>query len=206
VQESLLVRHVTLDDAVIQAAASADPVGFVAGLPHGTVIDEVQRSPELSLAIKARIDRDRRPGAFLLTSSADVLVLPALADALVGRAEILTLLPLSAGELSGAAEDFLAWAFGPEAPSDIVGEAKGDVIDRLLQGGFPEPALGSRRFRERWFGAYVTTIVQRAVRELDGIAGLTELPRLLAMLAARSASLLKRASQVAGWRVRRRCA
>jgi hypothetical protein len=190
VQEGQLVRYVTLDDAVIQAAAAADPVGFVAGLPHGTVIDEVQRTPELYLAIKARIDRDRRPGAFLLTGSADVLVLPGLADALVGRAEILTLLPLSAGELSGTVEDLPAWAFGSEGPRSITGGDEGYVVDRILRGGFPEPALGSRRFRERWFGAYVTTIIQREVRDLAGIAGLTELPRLVAMLAARSASLL----------------
>lgn len=190
VREGRLARYVTLDDAVTRAAATDDPVGFLSGLPHGTIIDEVQRAPDLYLALKAKVDRDRRPGAFLLTGSADVLVLPGLADALVGRAEILTLLPLSAGEATGSVEDFPAWAFGPETPAPLAGTAETGVIDRIIAGGFPEPALAGHRFRERWFGAYVTTIIQREVQELAGIAGLADLPRLLAMLAARSASLL----------------
>jgi uncharacterized protein len=190
VREGSLGRYVTLDDAITRAAATDDPVGFVAGLPHATVIDEVQRAPDLYLAIKAQADRDRRPGAFLLTGSADVLVLPGLADALVGRADILTLLPLSAGEASGSVEDFPAWAFSADPPVQTAGEAEANTIDRIVSGGFPEPTLASHRFRERWFRAYVTTIIQREITELAGIAGLADLPRLLAMLAARSASLL----------------
>lgn len=193
VDDGTLTRYVTLDDAVTLAAARSDPVAFVDGLPHGSVIDEVQRAPDAYLAIKARVDRDRRPGGFLLTGSADVLVLPGLANALVGRAEILTLLPLSAGELVGRREDFSAWAFGrpsEPAPPILTKATEPDVVDRLVRGGFPEPALGTQRLRERWFGSYLTTILQREVRDLADIAGLEELPRLVTMLAARSASLL----------------
>ncbi|MFV2064313.1 MAG: ATP-binding protein [Chloroflexota bacterium] len=190
VNDGTLVRYVTLDDAVTRSAARDDPLGFLAGLPHGSVIDEIQHAPDLYLAIKAQVDRDHRAGAFLLTGSADVLVLPDLADALVGRAEILTLLPLSAGEIDGHREDFPAWAFGPATPVHTTVPAQADVIERIVQGGFPEPALASGRFRNRWFRAYVTTVVQREVRELAGIAGLADLPRLLAMLAARSGTLL----------------
>jgi predicted AAA+ superfamily ATPase len=190
VRKGVLDRYVTLDDAVTRSAAQSDPIAFIESLPRGSVIDEVQRAPDVYLAIKSRVDRDRRAGAFLLTGSADVLVLPDLADALVGRSEVLTLHPLSAGEIDGRIEDFPAWAFGSGSPSPVTPAVEADVIERIVRGGFPEPALAGRRFRERWFGAYVTTVVQREVRELAGIAGLTELPRLVSMLAARTASLL----------------
>ena len=193
VDSGALSRYVTLDDVVTLAAARDDPAGFIAGLPHASVIDEIQRAPELYLAIKARVDRDRRPGSFLITGSADVLVLPGIAEALVGRAEILTLLPLSAGELTGHREDFVAWAFSGEPPIPTTVVAEGDIISRIVRGGFPEPSLAGSRFRERWFGSYVTTIVRREVQDLAHITGLADLPRLLAMLAARSASLLNTA-------------
>ena len=185
-----LKRYVTLDDAVVLAAARDDPAGFVAGLPHGSVIDEAQRAPELYLAIKARVDRDRRPGAFLVTGSADVLVLPEIAEALVGRVEIVTLLPMSAGELVGQTEDFVAWALRTDSPHVVVPEGPEAMAERIVKGGFPEPSQAGDRFRGRWFGSYVSTIVQREVRDLAGIRGLAELPRLLSMLAARSASLV----------------
>src|SRR5262245_32492045 len=94
--------YFTLDHADVLAAAKADPTGFVAGLPERVVLDEIQHAPELFRTIKASVDRDRRPGRFLLTGSANVLLLPRLADSLAGRMELLTLWPLSQGELVGA--------------------------------------------------------------------------------------------------------
>jgi len=100
-------RYLTLDSQATLAAARADPAGFVAGLEGPVVLDEVQRAPELLLAIKVAVDRARRPGRFLLTGSANVLFLPAVADALAGRMEPLTLRPLSQGELEGRREGFV---------------------------------------------------------------------------------------------------
>ena len=94
-------RYVTLDDAAMLSAARADPEAFVRDLAGPVVLDEIQRVPELLLAIKAAVDRGRRPGRFLLTGSANVLLLPRLADTLAGRMEILTLWPLSQGEVEG---------------------------------------------------------------------------------------------------------
>lgn len=190
VDEGALVEYLSLDDAVTLAAARQDPAGFVRGLPHGTVIDEVQRAPDLYLAIKSEVDRDRAAGRFLLTGSADVLVLPELSDALVGRAEILTLLPLSVGEVAGRVEGFVAWAFGDDPPIRPSAPSEEAVLDRLVRGGFPEPSGAGARFRDRWFASYVTTVIQREVRDLSDIAGLSDLPRLLSMLAARTATLL----------------
>lgn len=93
-------RYSTLDDATTLAAARQDPGAFVAGLRGPVVIDEVQRVPELALAIKASVDLDRTPGRFLLTGTASVLMLPRFGDYLAGRVEIHTLWPLSQGELS----------------------------------------------------------------------------------------------------------
>ena len=102
-------RYLTLDDATVLSAARHDPSGFLSGLETSAVsvvIDEVQRAPELFLAIKASVDRDRRPGRFLLTGSANVMLLPQVSDSLAGRMEVLTLWPLSQGELAEVREDF----------------------------------------------------------------------------------------------------
>lgn len=185
-------RYLTLDDAAVLAAARSDPQGFVAGLEGAVVLDEVQRAPKLFSAIKLSVDRDRRPGRFLLTGSADVLLLPGVAESLVGRMEILTLRPLSQGELDGRREEFVAALFadrfdlgsGPAPPP-------ADLWQRVVAGGYPEVLTRSRPDRRRaWFGAYLTTILQRDVRDLAAIEGLTELPRLLALLASRTGGLL----------------
>ena len=86
-----LRQYLTLDDAVVLNAAKYDPAGFVGGLTGPVTLDEVQRAPELFFAIKAAVDRSRQPGRFLLTGSADVLLLPGIADSLAGRVEILSL-------------------------------------------------------------------------------------------------------------------
>ena len=99
------------------AAARTDPAELLAGLEGAVVLDEVQRAPDLFLALKATVDRDRRPGRFLLTGSANVLLLPRLADSLAGRMEILTLWPLSQGEIDGVREGFIDALFAEPLPS-----------------------------------------------------------------------------------------
>lgn len=185
-------RYLTLDDAGVLAAAETDPAGFLSGFEGPIILDEIQRSPGLFPAIKAEVDRERRPGRYLLTGSANVLLLPKLSESLAGRMEILTLWPLSQGEIEGAEESFIDAAFS-EGSVSLRDEARGtsELIERLLRGGYPE-ALGRRSEvrRQAWFGSYVTTILQRDVRDLSNIEGLTELPRLLSLLAARVASLV----------------
>ena len=185
-------EYLTLDDAGVLAAARRDPAGFVAGLATPVVVDEVQRAPELFVAIKVAVDRDPRPGRFLLTGSANVLLLPRLADALVGRMEILTLWPLSEGERRRRREGFVDAAFG-DGPLTFRPAADGhdDLIERLLTGGYPEPVLRGRR--EAWFQGYLTTLLERDVRDLARIEQLSVLPPLLDLLAARAGSLLNTA-------------
>jgi len=185
-------RYLTLDDAATLAAASRDAQGFVTGLAGPVVIDEVQRVPELLLAIKLAVDQRRDAGRFLLTGSAHVLSVPKVADALVGRMQIVTLWPFSRGEIEGRIEHFVDGVFGegftlPDAPA-------GPSRDHVLAGGFPEAVShADPGRRQRWFAAYLTTVLQREVRELAAIEGLTELPRVLSLLASRSAALMNSA-------------
>lgn len=188
-------RYLTFDDTTILAAATADPAGFLAGLEGPVALDEVQRVPELFVAIKADVDRDRRPGRYLLTGSANVLMVPKLSESLAGRMEILPLWPLSQGEIEGRREPFVEAVFGggPLRMKKATEEGR-DLAERVLRGGYPE-AYGRATWSRRraWFNSYVTTILQRDVRDLANIEGLNAMPRLLALLASRIGSLLNHA-------------
>lgn len=182
----------TLDDAAVLAAAAADPAGFLSGLGGLTVIDEVQRAPQLFLAMKADVDRRRSPGRFLLTGSANVMLLPRLAEYLAGRMQVITLWPLSQGEIIGRREGFVDALFAPESPIPPGAETdRAALADLILRGGFPEVvARLTPSRRDAWFDSYLGTILQRDVRDIAQIHGLADLPRLLGLLAVRSGSLL----------------
>ena len=185
-------RYLTFDDAAVMAAAHRDPDGFIAGLEGNVVLDEVQRAPELSLAIKAEVDRRRAPGRFLLTGSANVLLLPAVAHALAGRTEVCTLWPFSIGELGGVREGFIDAVFSATVPPAPVGApSRAELAARIVRGGFPE--VQERRSparRDAWFSSYLSTIMQRDVRDLSVIEGIAQLPHLLSLVAARNGAPL----------------
>jgi predicted AAA+ superfamily ATPase len=196
IAEELNRRYLTLDDRVTLAAAKGDPTGFIAGLPNPVVIDEIQRAPELFLDIKAAVDRHRTPGRFLLTGSANVLLLPQLADSLAGRMEIHHLWPLSAGELANDAACNRAELLfdGPLAERTPIPNLRETLVEKILSGGFPEAvSRANAKRRAAWFESYLETILQRDVRELANLEQLTEVPHLLQLLATRSASLLNQA-------------
>ena len=184
-------RYETLDDAAALAIAAADPQGFIHRLALPAVIDEVQKIPALLPAIKLRVDRERRPGMFLLTGSANVLSLPRISESLAGRMEIQTLWPLSQGERAGLRENFISSVFGgkpPDPPATTHGRIP--LPGLISESGFPGnlKRVGTRL--EEWHRSYVTSILQRDVRDLAKINGLTGMPNLLKLLAARSSGLL----------------
>lgn len=188
-------QYVTLDDHPTLEAALNDPPAFIQGLGKLAVIDEVQNAPNLFRAIKASVDRDRKPGRFLLTGSANVLVLPRLGDSLAGRMEIIPLFPFAQDELQGQKSGFIDKVFGarPKMVPPTVLERK-EVAALVTAGGYPEVMTRkSAARRDAWYGAYITSILQRDVRDISNIAGLTDLPRLLAALAQRSGGLLNMA-------------
>lgn len=176
----------TLDDLDVLEQAHADPAALIAASRGPVAIDEIQRAPHLLLAIKAAVDRDRRPGRFLVTGSADVFTLPRYGDALTGRVEIAPLRPFSQGELDGVREDFTAWAFSGTPPP--VPDLAGDLAERVLRGGFPPAVARAAAHRRRaWFDAYLATSLQRDVHDVANLTKLADLPRLARLVAARSA-------------------
>lgn len=185
-------RYLTFDDEGTLDAARSDPAGFLAGLEGPTILDEIQKVPELFPAMKAVVDRDRMPGRFLLTGSANVLMMPRLSESLAGRMEVQTLWPFSQGELKKHRETFLARVFQSKfslQPSKA-GEAKA-WPELACLGGFPEIVKRSSAPRRKaWFRSYVTTVLSRDARDLANIESLASLPRLLSLLASRTSSLL----------------
>jgi hypothetical protein len=180
-----------LDRPTTLHAALSDPTGFVA-FPEPMVIDEIQRAPELLLAIKEQVDSDPRPGRFLLTGSARVLGLRSLPDSLAGRMETIELWPFSQGEIEGKRERFVDALFSDGADLwHTSGLTRHDYAARVVRGGFPEAvARTDPRRRERFFDSYTTDLVTRDIRQLSEIARTREMVTLLRLLAARSGQLL----------------
>lgn len=192
-------RYVTLDDRAVRAAAEHDPHGFVADRPGLLAIDEVQRAPDLLLAIKAEVDRVPRPGRFLITGSSQLSANRGVSETLAGRISRFEMWPLSQGELAGTREGFLEGLF----TSTFVGDAglsaaevsepalsKRDYLRRAVAGGFPEAVALSGVHRDDWFDSYVQTVVEREAPGIAASPRTAELPRLLRLVAARHTGML----------------
>lgn len=202
------MSYITLDDPGMLIAAQQDPVGLLRQMDRA-VIDEVQRAPQLLLALKMSIDQDRRPGRFLLTGSANILALPQIADSLAGRMEVHTLLPLSQAELQGRPSDFLQRAQGQSWPvshpswvypavMDAKNELHAGAIGNALAGGYPEMRLRpSVTRRQAWAKAYIQTLVERDVQDIAQVEHLSQIPYLLDIAAAHCGQLFN-ASQIGG--------
>lgn len=176
-------RYLTLDDELTLLSMRKDPDGMLRGLDCA-VIDEIQRAPQLLLAIKKSVDEDRRPGRFLLTGSSNLMALPTVADSLAGRMETLHLLPLSQSEIEGSQSNWIDAIFANRiltAGQIAIGQ---ELIERVLKGGYPEAiARSSNRRRLTWATQYLNAIIQRDIREVADIEKLNQLPRFLQCLA-----------------------
>ena len=179
----------TLDDQATREAALNDPTGFVAELTIPAVIDEVQRAPDLLLAIKQRVDADQRPGQFLLTGSANLLTSATVADALTGRTEYLYLWPLTQGEIHGEQPTFIDTLFQGRFPSvhdaDVGRSAYADIV---CAGGYPEARRRSPARRVRFFDGYLDTLMQRDLATIAQVHDRSNVRRLLEAVAATSAA------------------
>jgi hypothetical protein len=181
-----------LDDRVPREAAIDDPEGFLEALGTPALIDEVQRGgPDLLLAIKAAVDRDQRPGRYLLTGSANLLRSRRTPDTLAGRLETANLWPLAQCEIESAAVNLVDALFDA-APPDIVAASPGreHVIDRIARGGYPAVIDLPVQRRHRWYRGYTDAIATRDLADLSDATRLSEVPGLLRLLAARAATPL----------------
>lgn len=183
--------YLTLDDPATFNRAKTDPVEFIRSL-NKAVIDEIQRAPELMMVIKESVDRDTRPGRFLLTGSANVMALPTVGDSLAGRIEIIRLLPLSQAEIAGSPGRIIDRLFAGEGPalqgSAIFGEP---LLEAVLKGGYPE-ALRRRSGTRRsaWHQDYLALVLDRDVRDIADIEQLDKLPMLMRMLGEQAGQLV----------------
>ncbi|MGN6425584.1 MAG: ATP-binding protein [Leifsonia sp.] len=185
----------TLDDEQTRAAAAEDPAGFVMQNRDGLlVIDEIQRHAELTLALKAAIDRDRRPGRFLITGSSDLLRSRRATDSLAGRAVTVSLRGFSQGELRGRRDDFArAVRTGIDYARVVSATTREEYVHQIVVGGYPEAQALSRRLRGVWFDDYVDRLVRRDARELIDITDPGRLASLLRLFAANQAGELVKA-------------
>lgn len=192
-------RFLTLDDLAVLDRAEREPDALVHGSGAMT-LDEVQRVPDLLRAVKRAVDEDPSPGRFLLTGSANLLLMRTVSETLAGRAVYLRLGPLTEREKACRA--------GPPPWGDLLAAADADAAERILargghpaadwraacvQGGLP-PVLGlTAEARARWFDGYVATYLERDLQQLSTIAALADFRRLLAAAAARVGALVNRA-------------
>lgn len=183
-------RFVNLDDELTANAARADATGFIAEIDGPTVIDEIQRAPELLLAIKQRLDQNQARGQFLLTGSANIVTLPTVADALPGRVEYVNLWPFSQGELSGRREDFIDGLFaGRFLRVSGAPIGRGAIAPTLITGGYPEVQERSARGRSRFFSSYIASIIGRDLDDIANVRNVENVERVLRVIAARSGAL-----------------
>lgn len=192
-----------LDQLDARSAASSDP-GYMVSAPGPVFIDEFQHVPELLDAIKAELNKDTRPGRYVLTGSTRYSVLPQAAQSLTGRAHIINVLPLSQGELHGNRENFFEriWE-GEESVLETSGSpvSRDEYISRILAGGFPMLLQRqTSRARISWFADYVDLVVMRDVLDITRIRQREALPRLLRQLATQTGQMLNitKAGQAVG--------
>lgn len=197
IAEKQEMRYLTLDDQLTLLSAREDPVGMIRSI-NRAVIDEIQRVPQLLLAIKKSVDQDRRPGRFLLTGSANLMALPTVADSLAGRMETFSLLPLSQSEIESCSTNWIDAVFAGRILQTTQTALGDEFIERVLRGGYPEAVLRtSAKRRLAWARQYIDAIIQRDVRDVAGIDKLDQLPRFLRAL-AQTAGRMCNYSQLGG--------
>jgi len=184
-------RFVTLDDPDVRMRALEDPRGFLERYPPPLLIDEIQYAPDLLSYIKTRIDERRRPGQWLFTGSQNFVLMQGVGQSLAGRAAVLSLLPFSLAERLGRGDRTPAvheWlrGLGSEAPE----RGAGDLAELLLRGCYPEIASRKAVDRQIWCGSYVSTYIERDVRNLAHIGDVGQFERFVRLCAARTGQIL----------------
>lgn len=194
---------IDLDDPAVRDAVEANPAVFAAGEPP-VFVDEYQHAPVILDAIKAELSRDLAPGRFVLTGSTRYSSLPTAAQSLTGRLHVVTLWPLSQGEIDGTKERFAQRLLAD--PVALVASASSptsrqDYVARILRGGMPlAVARPAGAGRNRWFDDYLDLVVERDVVELSSIRQREKMPRLVERLGSQTGQILNvaRAAKAVG--------
>ncbi len=183
-------RYVTLDDYDQLEAARKDPDGLLSA-DRPIIIDEVQRVPELLIAVKRAVDRNRRPGFFLLSGSANLFLLKGVTESLAGRAIYYQMHPFCREEkgLALRSTTFIERCFQGDAPSSSM---RGSPVseEEILSGGMPSVFLGETAERGEWFKGFIQTYLERDIHQLGRVTDIIEFRNLLQLAALRTGSLL----------------
>ena len=191
IESEFKARYLTFDDPGLLSAAQNNPLEFLSSYNENLALDEIQRAPGIFLAIKNLVDKDRKSRSFLLTGSSNVFLLPKISESLAGRIEILNLFPLAQSEISGSKFNLTDEILNKEFGVSGLHFSKENLIEKIIKGGFPEMLSRKDRSRqEAWFKSYLTTILQRDVRDISNIDKLNDLPKLLRIFSARAGTLL----------------
>lgn len=205
VKDGVIKQYITLDNLTTLAACKDDPQGFLQQFNGSVAIDEVQRCPELLIALKHNVDQNRQPGRFLLTGSANLLSQPNICDSLAGRMDIITLETFSLSEIQDLPDSspFLQdiftniplpdlldkWRKSLQQP--LVIKLKQNLANTILLGGFPEIALKNDSFfTNRWFSAYFSAYTERDVRDLSRFVDVVGFTKVFNLLSHQTGQLL----------------
>lgn len=186
-------HYVTLDDIATYQSAKTDPKGFILSLQKPVVIDEIQRVPELFVAIKEQIDQDRTPGQFILTGSSNLQGFRNLSDSLAGRVGIIDLYAFNLAEIYDTPANFIDKAFSDQSFVDSTESV--NLEQHVINGGFPEvQTIEHAKTRMLWFASYIRTYIERDLHDVANIRNLDNFMRVYLMLALRSGNLLNKAA------------
>lgn len=186
---------VTMDDDQSRRFARDDPAGFMRDL-QVAVIDEIQRAPDLILALKKEVDEDPRPGRYLITGSVELFKGSISPDSLAGRVETIELLPFSQAEISGnSPSGFLDRAFAGDFPGFQETDLTIDLIERVVSGGFPTALSRAAPARRRsWLRAYARSLAERDISDIATVGKRDEMSRLIEHAAVSASQLLNLSS------------
>lgn len=190
----------TLDNRIVLDAALKDPDGFISGTPTPAIIDEIQRAPDLMRAIKVRVDKNREPGQYLLTGSANLMTLAKVSETLAGRVALHELHPFTWSEIRGKTNpSILTDLFSGKDTAALLKkwkkhsfqDRKEEIKERIIAGGYPTPSLlTSVKARRRWFDSYRQTYIERDIRDIAAIEHLPDFNRLLNLLSFRTGQII----------------
>ncbi|HLB05220.1 MAG TPA: AAA family ATPase, partial [Thermodesulfobacteriota bacterium] len=193
-------RYLTLDNRIVLDAALRDPDGFISGTPAPAIIDEVQRAPDIMLAIKAAVDKDRKPGQYLLTGSANLMTLAKVSETLAGRVALHELQPFTWSESENKKPSHILTDLFKEEDAPALlrkwkkhsfSDRREEIKERVIAGGYPTPStMSSVSARRRWFDSYRQTYIERDIREISAIEHLPDFGRLLNLLSFRTGQII----------------
>ncbi|OGF47662.1 MAG: hypothetical protein A2452_03265 [Candidatus Firestonebacteria bacterium RIFOXYC2_FULL_39_67] len=189
-------RFVSLEDPDVRVRAKEDPKGFLEFYKAPLIIDEIQYVPELLSYLKTRIDEDRKPGMWLLTGSQNFVLMQNVSQSLAGRIAVLELLPLSLAEIAGNGKNSLT----PEAilsTKDRSGKHKVNSLNLaawVLKGSFPEPNVNKQVDRKLWCSSYISTYLERDIRQILNVEDLDTFNKFLHACAIRTGQIFNQAN------------